>query len=457
MNERELFFILTKREEREERKVLLIKTDQGWALPAYDKPVVNNVGFEDPNLFNTWIAEIYGIEVFRRYAIDREDSDLAVFIIENRTPIDDLPPDSLFIGPDGLDAISFSRPVFCEILKSWFSGTDESQSIPWARSKGYDDAINWMVEKCNKSDIVPTGSIAQIKNAYVSNVLKCPTNKGDVYLKMLPGIFVRELEITLKLAEWNITRLPQWLAYDEDRQLILMEDMGGCNLDQGQGIDLWKTVMSTLAQFQLASIPLLATEPSTPFYQYRLPSIIDRLDSLIDEARILLRNSAYQLSEMEEVELRAKLLEWKSLCTQVSDFRIPDALDHGDLRPGNIRQVDDGLIFYDWAWSSITHPFFSSTGLLHTIRRSLPDATAAQELRDVYLEHWTDYGDIDDLRQVFNLADKLKTLYGVIIDADWVQAIQETLSWQPPNPLSADAWTLDRRQYYFAKLLRRLI
>jgi hypothetical protein len=281
---------------------------------------------------------------------------------------------------------------------------------------------------------------------------------GDVYLKMLPDLFIREFEVTQRLMEWHITSLPQWLAADANRKLILMRDMGGCDLSEGVEVDLWETMVRRLAQFQIASIPLVNAESPSPFYDWRLPVIVERIDTLADEASVLLHGSPYQLTELEMSALRERLPQWKDRCVEINDFGLPNAVDHGDLRPGNIRLVADTLIFYDWAWSSIAHPFLSPVSLLHILRRSLLDAPGGWEsLRDTYLEAWKEYATMDRLREVFHLVDKLLPLYGVIAAAAWLQAIWEALHRRSPQRASAAAWTLERRQYYFAKGLRRLL
>ena len=61
------------------------------------------------------------------------------------------------------------------------------------------------------------------------------------------------------------------------------------------------------------------------------------------------------------------------------------------------------------------------------------------------------------LRQLGIRADKVKTIYGVVSDAEWLYTIQAELGEKRPEATSADAWTLRRRQFYFAKMLRRLL
>jgi hypothetical protein len=50
--------------------------------------------------------------------------------------------------------------------------------MPWAQSGGYDEAIAWMLEQFDRLGIAAIGSVEQVKNAYVSSVLRCPTDVG---------------------------------------------------------------------------------------------------------------------------------------------------------------------------------------------------------------------------------------------------------------------------------------
>jgi hypothetical protein len=95
---------------------------------------------------------------------------------------------------------------------------------------------------------------------------------------------------------------------------------------------------------------------------------------------------------------------------------VPEALDHADLWAGNIVPGDDGPIFFDWAESSVAHPFFSF--LLF-----MPDAThrlshvpdARRRLRDAYLEPWTAYEPMERLIDAFELAQPLAALHHALL------------------------------------------
>ena len=77
-------------------------------------------------------------------------------------------------------------------------------------------------------------------------------------------------------------------------------------------------------------------------------------------------------------------------------------------------------------------------------------------LRDAYLTAWTAYAPLDRLRQIFELADRARILHGVVSDATWLRCLNAALAGRPLSPTSADAVTVRWRQYYYARMVRRL-
>jgi aminoglycoside/choline kinase family phosphotransferase len=302
-----------------------------------------------------------------------------------------------------------------------------------------------------------SGTPKQVKNTYLSAVFRCPTETGDVYLKILPHLFIRETQVIEQLTAWRMPELPRYLAIDSERGLALMEDMGGCDLVDCCTTALLERVVRELADFQVASTSRIPLENPWPFYDWRMGVLAEETECVAQNAQALLAASAYALSEKEMDRLRGSLRGWRDLCDRIVERGLPDALEHGDLRPGNIRIVGERIIFYDWAWSAIAHPFMSITSLLHTLRRSVAEAEETKKvLRDAYLEAWTGYAPLNELRQIFDLVDRARTLYYVIGDAMWLRCLKAAFSCSRLSPISADAWTLQWRQYYYAQVVRRL-
>jgi hypothetical protein len=99
----------------------------------------------------------------------------------------------------------------------------------------------------------------------------------------------------------------------------------------------------------------------------------------------------------------------------------------------------------------------SITSLLYILHKSVVQAEETKEmLRDAYLEAWTAYATLEELRQVFELVDKVKMLYYVVADGTWLRCLNAALGDGPLSPVSADACTVRWRQYYYAKVVRRL-
>jgi hypothetical protein len=136
---------------------------------------------------------------------------------------------------------------------------------------------------------------------------------------------------------------------------------------------------------------------------------------------------------------------------------IPDTIQHGDVRPGNIRTVGDHYVFYDWAWGAVSHPFIEASQFLHVIRENFPMDTPAKEmLVGTYLREWLACGTYDELKHVFTVVDNLKELFMAYVDYNWLDAIRSNCG-ETIEAMSADGWLLERRRYYFAKALRRFL
>jgi hypothetical protein len=449
-----LYFVLSK---HSDQQVLACREKQRWMLPRYEQAVATNVGFENPAPFNAWFHNRYGLSVFRRYAIDTEASEVVVFVLELEHDHHTLPPSCAWISPKELAEEYTSYPTLYMALQSLFDH-EEYTTMPYARPGGYKQAINWMARRLEESGLALAGSVEQIKNAYVSTVFRAATKAGFVYMKALPPLFVREIEITQQVAAWKLARLPNWIAVSAAQRLVLMRDMGGHDLCEQDGLEMWHAVIRQIAQLQIASVPLVSSPPFDPFYDRRFPALREGIDRLVEEAQRLLHGSAYQLTPQEVAQLHGRRPQWQESCAEIEAYHLPYTVNHDDLRPGNIRIVSSDIIFYDWAWSSIAHPFLSMAMFLHITRRHFADVAGVREcFREAYLHEWQEYAPIDRLRAVFTAIDRIKWLYAAMGDAHWLRVIQEARDWHVPHRVSADAWTLDRRQYYLARVVRRLL
>ena len=153
-----------------------------------------------------------------------------------------------------------------------------------------------------------------------------------------------------------------------------------------------------------------------------LPGQFERLLAERDALRVGLPDG---LTVEEYGRLRELVPDFAALCQRLSDYGVPESVEHNDFHDGNIFVRDGRYIFADWGDSCVTHPFIT----LVTIRRSLEnrfelaeDSAEVLALRDLYLSSWTDYGSLERLREASELAYKV----GAVIRAMcWRQAMSD--------------------------------
>ena len=431
-------------------RILVQKTEERYCLPAGDKPVGENVGFDEAHVYNGFFMDIAGIPVYRRYTFNTQNH--VVFVFEQ------VKKDNTMLPHDGFDWVAYDD-FACDdeevhqIVSSIRKNYNHSVNMPWVNAHGFCPYFDWLRDACADKNICITGEIAQVKNAYVSTVFRIPTNIGNLFMKIPGKIYITELPLTHELKQLNIADFPEWVDHNPDINAVLMKDMGGSDLPPQSDVDVFKDVVLRFAQIQKEASRCLPLG-FVP-YDYTVEAILRRLDIFAEEAFEILKGSEHEISDAELDNLKRNILTAKKMLESIKDIPIPDTINYGDIRPGNIRVVGDKFIFYDCAWGSVAHPFFEIVSFLAIIRRSLP-GDAKEAIVTAYLQEWLAYGSYDELRYIFSVIEALRHLFFAIVDYDWVKAILVADGEAIP-PMSADDWLLERRYYYFASVLKRFL
>jgi hypothetical protein len=83
---------------------------------------------------------------------------------------------------------------------------------------------------------------------------------------------------------------------------------------------------------------------------------------------------------------------------------VPLTLIHEEVHDGNVFLRKGRPVFIDWAEASVSHPF---AGMINTLRMVTylsgwePGADPVLRLRDAYLQPWTEFAPLDELRSLF--------------------------------------------------------
>lgn len=445
-----LLFVLP---DRENNNILALNAGIEYELPAYGSPVGENVAFDDAQPYNDFFESLTGVPVYRRYSFNT--ANYVVFVFEQAD-------ETTSVQKNKCEWISYSKfsakqqnDEIKSIASSASNHYNKSVNMSWVNAGGFTPYFSWLREVCSKNNFVINGKITQVKNAYVSNVFCIPTDTGNLYMKIPGKVYITELPFTHELKKLGMADHPAWVDFDSKLNVFLMKDMGGTDLPDKSDMETLKKVMVQLARVQKNSIQYLPLD--CEHNDYSFDTILSDLNDFPQKAFDILLQTKYKITHDEKHKLEQNVKSAIKLFDVVKSTPIPDIIQNGDVRPGNIRVVGNDIIFFDWAWGAVSHPFLEPASFLHIIRRSLPaDISAKNILVETYLNEWLEYGTQDELKAVFTILDDLKELFWAYTDYIWVEDIYSASN-EPVETMSADGWLLERRNYYFESVLRRFI
>jgi hypothetical protein len=439
---REIYFILLS---KDRSRILAEKSDDGYVLPTFDDAVSLNVGLEYPDDHNRWFEKKFGLEVFRRYAIDPEHQGKSFFVLESFSAKED----KRFVPIDLFDVDTKS---LIERLREFYCS---SFTMPWVSKTSYGEYIAWAT-----SVIEPAGSrmiqeIRQVRNSYVSTVFQIVTDEKDFYLKIPGQVFIREIECLEAISDLADDCTPKITRVNYDLKAYLMEDMGGADLDISQDHPRVSEIVKSIARLQkraLAKPSLMTSSSIRDLGPEVLKSHCARLPELASD---LLDGSSYELTGTQKSKLILECDKYYEYLSGIPNT-IPPSIDHGDLRPGNIRLVGDKIVFYDWAWPAITHPFLTVCSFLYIVRRNKAIAKLRKSIVEEYLEEWKEYDTMPNLHTSFAVIENIRNFYFAVCDSIWLQELLEATG-RNCSDSSSDGWAIERRRYYLHRVLVQVV
>jgi Phosphotransferase enzyme family len=215
-----------------------------------------------------------------------------------------------------------------------------------------------------------------------SAIVRVPTAAGDVWFKENAPATAFEPALTELLIRRRPDSLPELIAWDGPR--ILTKDAGPRLrnvLDAGETRPSWEELLPLYAELQIDFMNLVdqALAFGTP----------DDRPELLPERYALLGGD-----RSEPVDAAAQRLA----------SSIPPTVVHMEAHDGNIFVRSRQPVFIDWAEAVVTHPF---VGPLLALRSATdrfgyePGSPEVEQLRDLYLEPFTRFAPLAELRELF--------------------------------------------------------
>jgi hypothetical protein len=230
-------------------------------------------------------------------------------------------------------------------------------------------------------------------------VARIETSEGRLWFKEPSPVMGFEPALTAFVAARRPDDAPEVLAWEGS---WLLTRHAGPYLRTlletgGSPLPVWEVIVRRYSELQLAHVG-----DSEALLALGVPD--KRPRALLDEFPRLVR--AVRGLEAVPVE-RARLVALEpALEASVAALEgpLPMTVIHEEVHEANVFVLDGCARFLDWAEGAVAHPFAGVTNTLRDIAyrcRLEPDSPQLLRLRDIYLEPWTSFAPMQELRAAF--------------------------------------------------------
>jgi hypothetical protein len=184
--------------------------------------------------------------------------------------------------------------------------------------------------------------------------------------------------------------LPKIIGQRSDWNGWLAFSAGAKCLSETNDLDSWKSTVRSLANLQIESIESSESLVEAGAHDLRTHKLSELVQPFLDVVSRLMREQTKAIpNPLSDDDLGLLGLRLQDAITLLEDLRIPNALGHLDLNPGNVVLADDQYKFLDWAEAYISHPFLSFEYLLAHRRKTVGSCPEAESLLlAAYVQPW---------------------------------------------------------------------
>jgi hypothetical protein len=289
-----------------------------------------------------------------------------------------------------------------------------STSVRWASPQFRDELGEWVTHALGWP-----GALEPVRDRSWSTVWRVEASAGMFYAKQNTPLQAHEARLLVLLGDLAPAYVVPVEAADPDRDLLLTPDQGEVVGDglEGAGeehlLGVVRRVLGTAAALQrevaphagrLAEAGLVRLGPSDA-----LPYVQQRLDELAS----LPAGDPRSFEPGRAEALAAALPAIAVAVDQVAGLGLPLTLNHNDLHPFNVFDVDGHMRFFDFGDAVLSEPLAALMVPLGWIARHL-DTTADDErvlgVAEPALEVWSDLAPMAELRAALPAALRLARL-----------------------------------------------
>jgi hypothetical protein len=229
----------------------------------------------------------------------------------------------------------------------------------------------------------PVRAIETVHERPWATVLRVPIADGAAWFKACAPVQAFEPRLTAELfARWP-DRVPEVLAYDEERAWLLLADAGRPVAAFGNPPEAWLHALPLYAELQRGEVARVRDHLAHGVPDLRLVGLPARYEELLRLDLPLERDEVNRLRDFAP-----RFIE---LCDELAAYDVPETIQHDDLHHANLYVHGGRMRVLDWGDASISHPFASlvvTFRFLEERTNLTPGDPWFARLRDAYLEAW---------------------------------------------------------------------
>lgn len=279
-------------------------------------------------------------------------------------------------------------------------------------------ALEWAKHVLTNQGFLFENPIEVVREMPWSTVYRIPSSQGNLYLKLAAKPFGIETILLPYLSRYYPALLPHVLATTPEFHAIIMSDSGEplrTILQKKYQVNLAMKAIEHYATIQIGMISHVDELLTLGVLDWRLSTLPNLYLDLLTQKEALMHDGL-TADEIERlIKIQPKVLQ---LCGELAQYQIPETIEHGDFHDNNILMSSkQQLVINDWSDTVITHPFFSLTTCLSSVRRNHLIESSSPHYASIlhsYLKHWLKFEPQGRLMAAFTLANRLSPIKFVL-------------------------------------------
>lgn len=272
-----------------------------------------------------------------------------------------------------------------------------------------------------------------VQDAAWSVVCRFHTNKGYVFLKIMPPALALEPGIINALRDDFQANVPTIVANNPDLHCFLMSDAGVRLFDYMTNKfqdDILVNAMQQYTELQIASVSQIEKLIALGLPDWRLEKLPALYLDLLSQEELLLEDG---LNKADLVQLKQLHGKFNGLCERLSHFKIRDAFGHADFHDKNIliNPENQQITMIDLGEVVVTYPFFSFLNCLHRAKENfaLTDEQY-QSLQQRCFVPWLDIESEENLWEIMTIMQQCWSIHSALGEYRLMSSVNSELNRQ---------------------------